>query len=83
MKAYRGCRGMATLNLHGHYMEESGKLHASAPLLHMKERRYTLAGRGIGPRTSVDDSKKRNVSLFLPGFEFRITHPVVSLHRLH
>jgi len=74
---------MVTLSLHRHCMEESGRPHASAALLHRKERRYILAGRGIAPRASVDVSKKRNISLFLPGCEPRITHPVVLLHRLH
>jgi hypothetical protein len=74
---------MTTLSPHRQCMEESGRPHASAALFHRKERRYTLARRGIGPRASVDASKKTNVFLFLPGCKATITHPVVLLHRLH
>jgi len=63
MKAYRGCRGMTRLILHRQCMEESGRPHASAALFHRKERRYTLAGRGIGPRASVE-LRRREMSIY-------------------
>ena len=57
MKVYRGCRFMTTLSLHRNDKEECGRLHASTVLLHRKERRYTLAGRGNGPRANVNSQK--------------------------
>jgi len=60
IKAYSGCAGMATLNLHGHYMKESGQLHASAALLHRKECRQ---GEAMAPEP-VWTFGRREMSLY-------------------